>query len=91
MSDRVWRRRVGALGCWTFKDRMVTGSERADLFSDLESVQLRQADIEQNQIRLQLHGVLGALPSQSMNQAYTPELGSYASNWIRDESIMRTH
>ena len=37
------------------------GGEPADLFRDLESMQLRQVDIEQNQIRLQFFGLLNGL------------------------------
>jgi len=38
------------------EEKSCVGSEPADLFRDLESVHLRQVDIEQNHIRLQLFG-----------------------------------
>ena len=41
--------------------RSRAGGEPADLFSDLESMQLRQVDIEQNQVRLQFFGLLNGL------------------------------
>ncbi len=37
------------------------GGEHGDLFSDLESMQLRQIDIEQNHVRLQFFGLLNGL------------------------------
>src|SRR4030095_12910363 len=43
------------------EEHSCVGGEPADPFSDLESMQLRQIDIEQNQIRLQFFGLLNGL------------------------------
>jgi hypothetical protein len=48
-------------GLLAHEEKSCVGDEPADLFSDLESMHLWQVDIEQNQIRLQLFGLLNGL------------------------------
>ena len=48
-------------GLLAHEEKSCVGGEPADLFSDLESMHLRQVDIEQNQIRLQFFGLLNGL------------------------------
>src|SRR5947208_24866 len=48
-------------GLLAHEEQSCAGGEPADLLSDLEPMQLRQADVEQNHIRLQLYGLLNGL------------------------------
>ena len=48
-------------GLLAHEEKSCVGGEPADLFRDLESMHLRQVDIEQNQIRLQFFGLLNGL------------------------------
>jgi hypothetical protein len=50
-------------GLLAHEEQSCVGSEPGDLFRDLESMQLRQVDIEQNHIRLQFFGLLYGLQS----------------------------
>ena len=51
LSDDIRR------GLLAHEEQSRAGGEPADLFRDLESIQLRQIDVEQNQIRLQFFGL----------------------------------
>ena len=55
LSDDIRR------GLLAHEEQSCVGGETVDLFRDLESMQLRQVDIEQNQIRLQFFGLLDGL------------------------------
>ena len=72
---------------WLMKRSLCVGREPADPCSDLESMQLRQVDIEQNQIRLQFFGLLKGL--QPIRRLEDLELGSSLKRLTRETAERR--
>src|SRR5580765_8240323 len=74
-------------GLLAHEEQSCAGNEPADLLSDLESMQLRQIDIEQNQIRLQFFDLLNGL--QPIHRLEDLELCSSLKRPTRDTTERR--